>query len=108
MYKSTKFIFVTGGVLSSLGKGLSAACIGALMNARGLMGLVVTNVGRDLGVIPDSVFCMLAIMSLATTVMTTPLLLNFIRHTEIEPFIRQSGFQRGRSLALCNEDTAKV
>ncbi len=25
MYKSTKFIFVTGGVLSSLGKGLSAA-----------------------------------------------------------------------------------
>jgi Kef-type K+ transport system membrane component KefB len=85
-----------------------SACIGALMNARGLMGLVVTNVGRDLGVIPDSVFCMLAIMSLATTVMTTPLLLNFIRHTEIEPFIRQSGFQRGRSLALCNEDTAKV
>ncbi|MHB8205598.1 MAG: hypothetical protein ACYDHG_18105, partial [Desulfomonilaceae bacterium] len=30
MYKSTKFIFVTGGVLSSLGKGLSAACICAL------------------------------------------------------------------------------
>ena len=36
MYKSTKFIFVTGGVLSSLGKGLSAACIGALMECRGL------------------------------------------------------------------------
>ena len=27
MYKSTKFIFITGGVLSSLGKGLSAASI---------------------------------------------------------------------------------
>ncbi len=36
MYKSTKFIFVTGGVLSSLGKGLSAASIGTLMESRGL------------------------------------------------------------------------
>ncbi|OBQ50127.1 CTP synthase [Halodesulfovibrio spirochaetisodalis] len=32
----TKFIFVTGGVLSSLGKGLSAASIGVLLKARGL------------------------------------------------------------------------
>ncbi len=32
----TKFIFITGGVLSSLGKGLSAASIGALLQARGL------------------------------------------------------------------------
>jgi len=32
----TKFIFVTGGVLSSLGKGLAAASIGALMESRGL------------------------------------------------------------------------
>ena len=31
-----KFIFVTGGVLSGLGKGLSAAAIGALLEARGL------------------------------------------------------------------------
>lgn len=32
----TKFIFITGGVLSSLGKGVAAAAIGALMEARGL------------------------------------------------------------------------
>ena len=32
----TKFLFVTGGVVSSLGKGLAAASIGALMEARGL------------------------------------------------------------------------
>ena len=31
-----KYIFITGGVLSSLGKGLAAASIGALMEARGL------------------------------------------------------------------------
>lgn len=40
----TKFIFVTGGVLSSLGKGLSAAAIGALMEARGLR---VANLKAD-------------------------------------------------------------
>ena len=34
--KRTKFIFVTGGVLSSLGKGLAAATIGALLECRGL------------------------------------------------------------------------
>ena len=34
--KDTKFIFITGGVLSSLGKGMAAASIGALLKARGL------------------------------------------------------------------------
>ncbi|MGE5843259.1 MAG: hypothetical protein ACM32K_00035, partial [Syntrophaceae bacterium] len=37
----TKFIFITGGVLSSLGKGLAAASIGCLLEARGL---TVTNI----------------------------------------------------------------
>ncbi len=40
----TKFVFITGGVLSSLGKGLSAAAIGAVMEARGLK---VINVKMD-------------------------------------------------------------
>jgi len=31
--RSTKFIFVTGGVMSSLGKGLASACIGALLES---------------------------------------------------------------------------
>jgi len=34
--RKTKFIFVTGGVLSSLGKGLAAASIGCLLESRGL------------------------------------------------------------------------
>ena len=34
--RPTKFIFVTGGVLSSLGKGLASASLGALLEARGL------------------------------------------------------------------------
>lgn len=36
MASNTKFIFVTGGVLSSLGKGLASAAIGALLESRGL------------------------------------------------------------------------
>ena len=40
----SKFVFITGGVLSSLGKGLSAAAIGALLEARGLR---VTNIKMD-------------------------------------------------------------
>ena len=34
--KKTKYIFVTGGVLSSLGKGLASAAVGALLESRGL------------------------------------------------------------------------
>ncbi|MFA7405066.1 MAG: hypothetical protein WC007_13805, partial [Pelobacteraceae bacterium] len=32
----TKFVFITGGVVSSIGKGLAAASLGALLEARGL------------------------------------------------------------------------
>jgi CTP synthase len=42
--KSTKFIFVTGGVVSSIGKGLASASVGALLEARGLR---VTHVKLD-------------------------------------------------------------
>jgi len=44
MSKQTKFILVTGGVVSSIGKGLTSASIGALMEARGLR---VTHVKLD-------------------------------------------------------------
>lgn len=68
--------------------------IGVMMNTRALMELIVINVGYELGVIPKSLFCMLVIMALLTTVMTTPILL-WLRHgTELEPFIRDSGFLR--------------
>jgi len=43
-HKNTKYIFITGGVLSSLGKGLAAASIGAIMETRGL---TVTNIKLD-------------------------------------------------------------
>ena len=48
--------------------------IGALMNTRGLMELVVLNIGFDLGVLTKEVFAMMVIMALATTFMTGPAL----------------------------------
>jgi Kef-type K+ transport system membrane component KefB len=51
-----------------------SSCVAAMMNTRGLIELIVINVGRELGVIPDSVYCMLVLMALATTLMTAPAL----------------------------------
>ena len=48
--------------------------IGALMNTRGLMELVVLNIGYDLGVLSPKIFAMMVIMALATTFMTGPAL----------------------------------
>jgi Kef-type K+ transport system membrane component KefB len=54
--------------------GRFAAQLGILMNTRGLMELVVLNVGLDLGVISPTLFTMMVIMALVTTAMTAPLL----------------------------------
>lgn len=54
--------------------------IGALMNTRGLMELVVLNIGYDLGVLTAEIFTMMVIMALVTTFMTGPALdlINYI------------------------------
>lgn len=51
-----------------------SSVIGILMNTRGLMELVILNIGQDLGVITPAVFAMMVIMALVTTGMTTPIL----------------------------------
>ena len=48
--------------------------IGALMNTRGLVELVVLNIGYDLGILTAEIFAMLVIMALVTTFMTAPAL----------------------------------
>ena len=48
--------------------------IGALMNTRGLMELVVLNIGYELGVLSPKIFTMMVIMALVTTFMTGPAL----------------------------------
>jgi Kef-type K+ transport system membrane component KefB len=54
--------------------------IGVLMNARGLMELVVLKIGLDLGLIDDRLFTLFVIMTVATTMMTGPLLTLLDRH----------------------------
>jgi Kef-type K+ transport system membrane component KefB len=51
-----------------------ANAIGVLMNTRGLMELIVLNLGMDLGVISPALFAMLVLMALITTFATTPVL----------------------------------
>lgn len=64
-----------GGYLGSRLAGLSRAearSIAVMMNTRGLMELIVVNLGYDLGVIPRPVFTMLVLMAIASTLMTAP------------------------------------
>lgn len=82
--------FICGGIvlLAIIGKMMGSALaarfvgnswknsltIGALMNTRGLMELVVLNIGLDLGILTPEVFAMMVVMALTTTFMTSPLL----------------------------------
>jgi Kef-type K+ transport system membrane component KefB len=52
----------------------TALGLGALMNTRGLMELIVLNIGFDLGIIPARIFTMMVLMALVTTLMTGPIL----------------------------------
>ena len=62
-----------------------AASLGILMNTRGLMELIVLNVGLDLGVLSPALFAMFVLMAVVTTLATTPILqaLSVPRGTEL-------------------------
>ena len=62
--------------------------LGALMNARGLIELIVLNIGYDMGILSHKVFSMMVLMALTTTLMTGPLLSLFEgkKKTEAEDF----------------------
>jgi Kef-type K+ transport system membrane component KefB len=62
-----------GARVAGMGWG-DAFAVGALMNARGLMELIVMKVGLDAGVIGREIFTMLMAMAIVTTLMTTPML----------------------------------
>jgi len=51
-----------------------AAAVGVLMNTRGLVELVILNIGLDLGVLSPALFSIMVLMALVTTLMTSPLL----------------------------------
>ena len=94
LWKITGFIILVAVVGKFFGSALAAKfvgqswrdslTIGALMNTRGLMELIVLNIGLDLKVLTPEVFTMMVIMALVTTFMTGPTLniINFIFKTK--------------------------
>jgi Kef-type K+ transport system membrane component KefB len=52
----------------------TSCTLGVLMNTRGLMELIVLNIGYDLGILGPKIFTMMVIMAVATTMMAGPIL----------------------------------
>jgi Kef-type K+ transport system membrane component KefB len=68
---------LTGGTFSAYLMGepwKEAFTLGVLMNTRGLVELIVLNIGLDLGILSPTLFVMLVIMALITTMIASPLL----------------------------------
>jgi Kef-type K+ transport system membrane component KefB len=73
-----------GSFLGARIAGLSwrdSTTLGVLMNTRGLMELVVLNIGYDLGILSTEIFAIMVIMALSTTLLTGPLI-KFLLKTE--------------------------
>jgi Sodium/hydrogen exchanger family len=72
-----------------------SAALGILMNTRGLVELIVLNIGLDLGVIAPKLFAMLVIMALVTTFATTPILSLLITAESRREFEEQPSLPAG-------------
>jgi len=77
--------------------------IGALLNTRGLMELVILNIGSEMKILPPSIFVMLVLMTLVTTFMTT-LLVSFISFC----YRLRERKRKNQSRAMSSNDTFKV
>ncbi|HEX6046944.1 MAG TPA: cation:proton antiporter [Pyrinomonadaceae bacterium] len=81
-----------GSMLMSRWNGMSwshSFAIGALMNTRGLVELVVLNIGYDLGILSGRIFAMMVLMALVTTFMTGPLL-SLIKSEQYAPQVAEA------------------
>jgi Kef-type K+ transport system membrane component KefB len=82
-----------GATLAARAAGLDwrdSAALGVLMNTRGLVELIVLNIGLDLGVLSPRLFTMLVIMAIVTTIMTSPILMSLLRTRPWVETTRQS------------------
>ena len=111
LWKVTGFIILVAVTGKFLGSALAAKfvgqswrdslTIGALMNTRGLMELIVLNIGLELKVLTPEVFTMMVIMALVTTFMTGQALdlINFIFKTKDgDQVIQAANFSKYRIL----------
>ncbi len=86
-----------GSVVAARITGLNwrdSSALGVLMNTRGLMELIVLNIGLEMNVISPTLFAMLVIMALVTTFATTPILHLITRHQipEVQPLAELGTF----------------
>ena len=83
--------------------------LGVLMNTRGLIQLVVLNIGYDLGIISPQIFAMMVIMALFTTFMTGPSLdlINFIFRKDVEEVITKAKQKFRILLSFANPQSGK-
>jgi Kef-type K+ transport system membrane component KefB/nucleotide-binding universal stress UspA family protein len=87
----------------------SAATVGVLLNTRGLMELIVLNIGLDLGVLSPRLFAMMVVMALFTTVLTTPVLARLAPREEapsVVPDETQPRVIHGWRVLMCASDPA--
>jgi len=78
---------IGGCLAAALATGMdlrSSTTLALLMNTRGLMELIVLNIGLDLGVISPVLFTMMVLMALATTMGTTPLVDLLVRPSALQ------------------------
>lgn len=75
-----------------------AAALGVMLNTRGLIELVVLNIGLDIGVLSPALFTMLVLMALLTTFMTTPLLDWIYLPQAVQPRDRVPAFDGAEAL----------
>jgi len=61
--------------------------IGSLMNARGLMELIILNIGLERGIITPTLFTVLVFMAIVTTLMATPMFNRFYRQSDGSRFV---------------------
>jgi len=81
---------VVPAYLAARGAGFAARpalALGALMNTRALMELIVLTIGHELGFLPQAMFTMLVVMAVVTTLMTGPLL-RFLLFRSDAAFVR--------------------
>jgi Kef-type K+ transport system membrane component KefB len=71
----------------------SSLSLGWLLNTRGLVELVVLNVGLDLGILSPTLFSMMVAMAVATTMMTTPAL----KLTLPRKYLSPPGYEHGET-----------
>lgn len=74
-----------------------AAAIGVLMNTRGLIELVILNIGLDIGVLTLPLFSIMVLMAVGTTLMTTPVM------SWIRPDLEEEGLQIGCEVVSLNQ-----